>query len=156
MRGLVVSEMGHVVLALAPVSASGGKTTQAFSMDNYMHASIVIGIGAQAAQMTSIVVNACTSAAGANPTAIPFSVYKAETANGDVLGARTLEAAAGFQPSATAGIFYVIELDAEELPQGSPYVEVVITNGANADFVSVVAFLSGARFAEQQSPTVIV
>lgn len=156
MKGFVLSQEGHLVQALAPVSASGGKTCQAFSMKKYQHASIIIAIGAQAAQMTSVVLNACTDANGDNPTAIPFNLFKAEVANGDVLGGKTAETSSGFQPSATAGIFYVIEIDAAELPQGSPYLQVVIANGANADFVAVLAVLSGARYAEDQSPSEIV
>jgi hypothetical protein len=156
MKGFVIAQQGHVVVALAPVSASGGKTAQAFSMKKYQHASIILAIGAQAAQMTSVVLNACTDASGDNPTAIPFNLFKCESAGQDTLGAKTPETAAGFVPSATAGIFYVIEIDASELPQGSPYLQVVIANGANADFAAVIAILSGARFAEDQSPSEIV
>jgi hypothetical protein len=155
MKGIVIAQEAHVVVALAPVSASGGKTAQAFSMKNYQHASIILAIGAQAAQMTSVVVNACTDASGDSPTAIPFNLFKCESAGEDTLGAKTPETASGFQPSATAGIFYVIELDASALPQGSPYVQVVIANGANADYAAIIAILSGARFEEDQSPTAI-
>jgi hypothetical protein len=155
MKGIVIAQEAHVVQALAPVSTSGGKTAHAFSMKNYQHASILVLRGVQAAQSTSIVVNACTDASGDNPTAIPFNVFKAESANVDVLGPKTAATSSGFQPTATGGTFYVIELDASELPQGSPYVQVVEANGSNADFAAIVAILSGARFAEDQSPTEI-
>ena len=156
MKGFVIAQVGHVVQALAPVNASGGKTAQAFSMEAHQHVSILILLGAQAAQMTSIRVNACTDAAGDNPTLIPFNVWKAESANVDVLGLRTPVASSGFQPTGTGGTFYVIELDTTELPQGSPYVQVVIANGANADYVAVAAILSGARDAYESSPTVCI
>lgn len=155
-KGFVVAEEGHVVQALVPASTTGGATCHAFSMKNYKHASIIILLGAMAAQLTSIVLNACTTAAGAGPTAIPFNVYKMETTNGDVMGPRVAVPATGFQPPNTADIFYVIEIDSSELPQGSPYLQLVIANGANADFGAVVAVLSGSRFAEVQSPTEIV
>ena len=64
MKGFVVGQESHVVLALAPVNLSGGKTAQAFSLKRYQHASILVMLGAQAAQLTSIVVNACTDASG--------------------------------------------------------------------------------------------
>ena len=156
MKGFVVSEMGHVVQALAPVDITGGKTGQAFSMKNYKHASILVLIGASAAAFTKIIVNACTDAAGDNPTALPFEIYTQETAAGDVLSARTDVAAAGYTPSANDGIFYVIEIDSAELPQGSPYVQVQLTNGVNSVIAAVVAVLSGARYEEAQSPTEIV
>jgi hypothetical protein len=155
MKGFVIAQEGHVVQALAPVSTSGGKTAQAFSMKRYQHASIILLRGAQAAQSTSIVLNACTDAAGDNPTAIPFNVFKCETGASDVMGAKTPVAAAGFQPTATGGTFYVIEIDAVELPQGSPYLQVVEANGVNVDLAAVVVVLSGARFSEDQSPTEI-
>lgn len=153
MKGFTIAQGGHVVQALAPVSTSGGKTAQAFSMKKYQHASIILLRGVQAAQSTSIVVNACSDASGDNPVAIPFNVFKAETTNSDVLGPKVAVAAAGFQPTGTSGTFYVIELDASELPDGKPYVQVVETNGANADLAAVVAVLSGARFEEDQSPS---
>ena len=156
MKGFVLAEEGHVVQAIAPIDITGGKTGQAFSMKKYQHASILVLIGVSAAAFTKIIVNQCTDAAGDGATAIPFSIYKAETAAGDVLGARTAVTSAGYTPSANDGIFYVIELDANELADGSPYVQVQLTNGANSVIGSCVAILSGARFAETQSPTEIV
>lgn len=155
MRGFVLSEMGHLVQAVAPVDITGGATGQAFSMKRYQHASIIVLIGVSAAAFTKIIVNQCTDHTGANPVAIPFSIYKQETAGAanDVLGARTAVAAAGYTPSTNDGIFYVIELDAEELADGSPYVQVQLTNGTNSVIAAAIAVLSGARYAEVQSPT---
>jgi hypothetical protein len=155
MKGFVLAEAGHVVQILPPQNISGGKTGQAFSMKTYQHASILVMIGAQAAAFTKILVNQCTDAAGSNAAAIPFALYAQETADADVLGARQQITAAGKTPSGNADIFYVIELDGSELSDGFPYVQVELTNGANADYGTIVAVLSGARFAEAQSPTAI-
>jgi hypothetical protein len=155
MKGFVIAENGHVVQITPPVDITGGATAQAFSMKKYKHASILVLIGVSAAAFTKIIVNQCTDHTGANPVAIPFSIYKQETAGADkdVLGVRTAVAAAGYTPSASDGIFYVIELDANELADGSPYVQVQCTNGTNSVIAAMVAILSGARFAETQSPT---
>jgi hypothetical protein len=155
MKGFVISEQGHVVQVTAPVDVTGGVTGQAFSMKKYQHASILVLIGVSAAAFTKIIVNQATDASGSNPVAIPFSIYKQETAgaNHDVLGARTAVLAAGYTPSANDGIFYVIELDANELADGSPYVQVQLTNGSNSVIAAIVAILSGSRYAETQSPT---
>lgn len=155
MKGFNIAEQGHVVQFLAPVDITGGKTGQAFSMKNHEHASIFILAGVSAAAFTSMVVNACTDAAGSNPTAIPFNVYKQEAAGAshDVLGPRTAVTAAGLAPSANDGIFYVIELDASELPDGSPYVNVVLANGSNSVIGAGLAVLSGSRFAGATQPT---
>lgn len=156
MKGFVIAEEGHVVMPVAPVDITGGVTGQAFAMKNYQHASIFVPIGVSAAAFTKIILNACTDASGSNPTAIPFNIYKQETAGAshDVLGARTAVTSAGYTPSANDGIFYVIELDGAELPDGSPYVQVQLTNGANSVIAAVLAVLSGARFGETQSDTV--
>ncbi len=155
MKGFVIAEQGHVVNLLAPVDITGGKTGQAFSMKKYAHASILLMVGVSAAAFTKIIVNQCTDAAGDNPVAIPFSIYKQETAGAaaDVLGARTAVLAAGYTPSANDGIFYVIELDASELADGSPYVQVQLTNGTNSVIAGGIAVLTGARYAEAQSGT---
>jgi hypothetical protein len=153
MKGFVVSEMGHFVNILAPIDITGGKTAQAFSMKKYQHATILVQIGVSAAAFTKIIVNQCTDASGSNPVAIPYSIYKQETAgaNNDVLSARTAVTSAGFTPSPNDVIFYVIEIDANELADGSPYVQLSLTNGANSVIASAVAILSGARFANTQS-----
>jgi hypothetical protein len=155
MKGFVIAEQGHVVMPVAPVDFTGGVTGQAFSMKKYQHASILVLIGVSAAAFTKILVNQCTDGSGSNPVAIPFSIYKQETAGAshDVLGARAAVTAAGYTPSANDGIFYVIELDATELADGSPYVQVQCTNGSNSVIAAIAVVLSGARYAETQSPT---
>jgi hypothetical protein len=146
---------GHVVSLISPKNISGGAIAQIFNMEGYAHASIVIQLGAQAAANTAILLNACTDAAGDGATAIPFNLFTQETAGNanDVLSTRLSETAAGYAPSANANIFYVIELDAAALPQGSPFVQLDITNGANANFASAVAILSGGRYTGDQSPS---
>jgi hypothetical protein len=155
MKGYVSAEQGHWVQLLPAIDETGGKTTSCFSMKNYQHASIFIGIGASAAAPGAITVQQCTDAAGDNPTAIPFNIYKGETTNVDTLGARTNILAAGYTPPATDNIFYVIELDASELSDGYTYVRVVDANGSNSVIASVSALLSGARYAHTLSASAI-
>jgi hypothetical protein len=154
-RGFWAAQDGHVVSVLSPQNMSGGVTGQIFNMEGYEHASILIQLGAQAAAATKILLNACTDAAGDGAAAQPFNLFTQETAglSNDVLSTRQAVAATGYTPSANANIFYVIELDAASLPQGSPYVQLQITNGANADYVSAVAVLSAGRYTGDQSPS---
>jgi hypothetical protein len=162
MKGFFTAEEGHVVSILPPVDITGGKKTQAFSMKNYQHATIILQVGVSAAAWTSIVVQAgsATAAIGsdvAGNTAIAFKMYKQETAGADkdVLGAPVAETSSGeTSVSANDNIFYVIEIDANELPDGKPYVQVVLANGSNSVIASAVAVLSGARFSHRQSETV--
>jgi hypothetical protein len=151
MKGFVIAEEGHVVNILAPVDITGGVTAQRFSMTLYRHASILIQVGVSAAAFTDIVLKQCQKSDGTGAVAIPFSIYAQETAGAshDVLGARTAVTAAGYHPSANDGIFYVIELDASELSDGYPWVELSFTNGANSVIASAVAVLSGVRYGEE-------
>lgn len=162
MKGFTLSEQGHVVNILPPVDVTGGKVgCQAFSMANYQHATILVQIGVSAAAFTKIIVSAgsATAAIGAVVTgavALPFTIYTQETAGADkdVLSAKTAVLAAGYTPSAADGIFYAIEIDATELPDGKPWVQLSMTNGANSVIASAVVILSGARFSNAQSATV--
>jgi hypothetical protein len=160
MQGNVLAETSHFVNILPPIDVTGGAKSQAFSMKNYGHASILLQIGVSAAAFTKIIVQygTATAAVGsdvAGNTAMPFSIYKQETAGAanDILGARTAVTSAGYTPAATDGIFYVIEIDARELPDGDPYVQLVLTNGSNSVIASAVAVLSGARFSGSSQAT---
>ena len=153
--GFYSAQAGHWVPLIAPVDVTGGKTSAAFSMAKYAHASILLALGVSAAAPGAVTLNACTDAAGDNPVAIPFNVFKCETAASDVLGAKVACAAAGFVPSANDGIFYVIEVDGQALPEGSPYLQLAIANGVNSVLASATALLSGSRQASDQSPTVL-
>ena len=152
----VPSEAGHIANILPPIDSTGGATGDVFSMRRYQHATIIVQIGVSAAAFTKIIINECTSFAAAGATAIAHYIYKEETSLGDTLGARTAVAAAGTTPSANDNIFYVIELDHDELSDGSPYVQLSLTNGANSVIASAVAILSGSRYGEEQSATEIV
>lgn len=155
-KGFYIAQEGHIVNVLLPQNITGGATGTVFNLKNHAHASVVVQLGAQAAANTKILLNACTNAAGAGATAIPFDIFTQETAgaSNDVTSGRTPVTAAGYTPSANAGIFYILEIDAAALPQGSPYLQLQITNGANANFASAVAILSGARSPGDQSLTV--
>jgi hypothetical protein len=159
-KGFYTAQKGHVVNILPPVDVTGGKTSQAFSMAGAAHATIILQIGVSAAAPTSVTVQAGTATAAvgasvAGAAAIAFDVFKQETAgaSNDVLGVRTACTVTGFAPSANDGIFYVIEIDGDQLPAGSPYVQLNITNGANSVIANAVAILSGLRYAGESNPT---
>lgn len=155
--GFNVAEMGHVVNVTPPVDITGGATTRAFSMKNWSHATIIIQIGASASAPTSIILNASAASDGSNPVALPFSYYSQTTAGAanDVLSTRTDVAATGITSvSANDGIFYVIEVDATELPEGYTFLDIAIAAPAAAIIASVVAILSGGRYQNVASATV--
>jgi len=158
MKGFYTAQQGHVASVIAPVDFTGGKTGRYMSLKDYEHITFILSIGVSAAAPTKILVNAAQDKNGSNATAIAFNLFAAETTTVDQLGARQAVAAAGFTPSAVDDIFYVIELDADDVlaavGEGFPYVTVQVTNGVNSVIASCVAILSGARYAGDQSPTV--
>jgi hypothetical protein len=160
-KGIRLSESTHVVNALPPVDITGGTTSQAVKLALGGHVSFVLQIGASAAAPGAVTVQAgsATAAVGAAVTgaaALAFRVYKQETAGAanDVLDTGTDVAATGFTPAATDGIFYVIEIDADALPAGKPYVQLALANTVNSVIASAVAVVSGLRYAGLSNPTV--
>jgi hypothetical protein len=154
-KGIYLAQDTHVTPLVFPVDVTGGKTGAVVSLKQAAHLSIIILLGVSAAAFTKILVNACTANDGTGATAIPFDLFAGETANVDLLGPRQAVTAAGYTPSANDGIYYVIELDAAQLPQTSPYVQLQLTNGTNSVIASAVAILSGMRYGSDQSPSVV-
>lgn len=154
-RGYNIAQEGHTVLILSPKNITGGATGTPFSMKNAAKANILIALGAQAAAGTKIILNACDDNSGTNPVAIPFDLFAQETAGNanDVLGARVAVPAAGYTPSANSNIFYVLHVQADQLPAGKPWVQLSLTNGANANFAAAFAVLSGVRFQGESNQT---
>lgn len=146
MRGTNLFEEAHIVNALPPVDGTGGKVSDRFKMSNHRAANIIFQVGVSAAAFTKLLVNASSDAAGTGSEAIPFRLYKEETSNGDTLSAYENVLAAGYTPSANNDIMYGIYIDAAELPDGKPWVDVQITNGANSVIVAGVVVLTGAGY----------
>ena len=152
----IPAEQGHVVNILPPIDITGGQDADVFSMRRYQHATIIIQVGVSAGAFTKIIVNECNTFGAGAANAIPYALYSEEVDSGDTLSARTPTALAGHTPSANDNIFYVIELDHDELAEGFEYVQVQLTCGAVAILASAIVILSGARYAEEQSATEII
>jgi hypothetical protein len=183
MNGVNLAEATHIVNVLPAVNTTGGVTGQAFSMKGADHVSILITFGATTSPPvapTSIVINQCTSAAGANATPLASFRYYYQLLGGagnDILNGAAQALAntpslppnyttstAGITsfPATVANLVYVIEIDAAELEAIAdvvgtiteyPYLQVVIANGANATYGSVIAVLSGLRYAYKVGAT---
>lgn len=153
-KGFYMAQDGHAVNILPPVSITGGANAAIFDARFHAHTSIFISLGAATTPLSGIKVNACSTLAGANPVAIPFDLFACEVANSDLFGPRVPVVATGYTPANVADIMYEIELDAAVLPQGSTFVQLALAGGSAA-LASAVAVLSGARYAEGQSLTVL-
>jgi hypothetical protein len=157
MKGFNVAECGHVVNILPPidVDTASGASCVPFSMENYSHVDIIIQTGVTNATAGTITIEECTDLAAGTATAIAFSYYAETTAAGDTLVARTTVAATGVALSANDNCIYVISIDASELTDGYPVIQVEWSNPGGSTLGSAVAILSGSRYASDQSATAI-
>ena len=153
-KGLYLAEEAHDVLALAPIDINGGVNSDVWSMTSWSHASILIALGVTGGA-TTVTVEECDNFVPDNVTAIAFSVYKEETAGGDTLGAKVAVTTAGFVASTNDGVFYRIEIDTAQLSDGFPNLRVVLSDPSGVTFASIVATLSGGRYAGLSSAPAI-
>lgn len=156
MKGINLAEQCHIVNILPPQSIAGAVAADIFSMENYAHATIIVTAGATNADAGNITLEECDDFTPTTDTAIDFYYYAEETAAGDTLGARTKAVAAtGIDVSANDNITYIIEVDASQLTDGYPCLELKWSAPGGATLVSAVAVLTGARYAGDQSETAI-
>ena len=155
MSKFYVAQEGHVVSCLTPQDYDTGKNGVVFSMKKHSHASIITTLGVTAADAGNLTLEECDDITPSNSTAIVFDYYAETTDSGDTLGAKTTATTAGIDVSANDDTIYVIEIDATQLTDGYPYLRVVLSDPAGATFGSVVAVLSGSRYASDQNATAI-
>ena len=178
MNGVNLAEAGHSILVTSPQSTSGAVTSQAFHLKQAEHVSIYVLFGIEGGSPptapVSIILNQCTSAAGASATAMPFRYYYQLLggAGNDILngnaGALSNTVGPGPNWATSAGItsfpasvnnlVYVLEVDAAELEAIAdavgtqteyPYLQVAVTNGASASYICILAVCTGLRYAEK-------
>jgi hypothetical protein len=150
-----IAQEGHLVNVIAPVDINAGVDGDAFSMENWSHASIIITLGVTHSTGSVVTVYECADNAAGDDVAIAFKLASEVTAGGDVLEVLTDVTSSGFTTTVNDGALYTIELDAADLSAGYPYVNVKCANPGGATFGSVVAVLSGGRYASSISPTVL-
>jgi hypothetical protein len=187
MNGFEVALNGHPINIIPPQNIAGGVTSQAFSMIGAGHVSIVVKFGVVGGSPpqnpTSLVVNQCTNAAGANPNPLASFRYYYQTAGGagndGLNGVQNPEGTSSTPPNWTvsssgitqftptlADTVIVIELEAAELETSLvdqvgtvteyPYLQVVINNGEIATYCQVDAILSGLRRTGNNQPSFTV
>lgn len=147
----VLSIDSHVVNILPPANEGATVQSQPFHLKNAAGASIILQQGVAAA--TGCKLYACADNAKTGIVAIGFDVFKQEAAGAanDVLGTRTAVDANGFVPTGNDNTFYVIEVEADELPQGKPYVVLEVAGASG--YESAVAVLTGLRYSGESNPT---
>jgi hypothetical protein len=155
MKGINIAEECHLVPLIPPHELNGAAhRTDIINMKNYSHVDFIVHTGAGGTAAT-ITVEKDPETTSGSEVAIGFRYYAELTADGDVLDRATDAGVGGFATGATADIMYVISVDASELGEGYNGINLYITNPGGSLFASVMAVLSGARYAEESSPTAL-
>ena len=118
-----------------------------FNMKLYDHITFILTEGAGGTGTVKIQVEECTAADGTGNTAIAFNYRLASTP--DTWGAVTAAASTGYTTVAGANKQVAVEIDAEQLSDGYPYVRLQLTEVADDPCdAGVIAILSKPRYAQ--------
>jgi len=132
-----------------------GLVTDVVNLSDYDKVTWVISKNAGATGTATIQVESCSSAAGADNTAIPFD-YR-ECVSGDTFGETTTAAATGVATTAGTNTMMVVEVNASELSGTHKYVRLIGTEVVNSPVTGgVTCILSGPRFTSEVPVTAIV
>ena len=153
MKGFTVVEQGHVVVLFTPVSVGAPATSDTISMEGWAHLSAILQFGAGSGCV--ITVGECTSFAGSGRTAVSDFLYAYGISATDDTMTAALAEASSITIAAGTGCCVVIELDADKLTSGYQFVQVNIADPGTAKLASGVAVLSGGRYQEDITATVI-
>lgn len=155
-KGINLAHDTHIAVYRYPVdldsSQQSAQDTDWLNFGKHSHVSIIIALGVTGAAAV-VKLQASADAVGTSPTDLAFNVYKEETDGVDILGARVAVASTGLTCSTANNIFYVIEMDAAELPEGKPFLGVHIADPAAATIGCVIAVFSGPRYGGPESAT---
>ena len=111
---------------------------------------VMQGVGSVA----TITVESATGSGGTSNATLAFDFYKEEVANGDTLGAKTAAGTGGVAMNDNDDTMVIIEIDASQLPDGSPWIALKF-DSVGASVYSVVGILSGLRYQSESNATAI-
>jgi len=149
-------ERHKIVPLLEPQDHEAGVDCDSVSMENYGHATLIF-LGELTGDAI-LTVNSGASA-GTKTTAETFN-YRAtaadlKNASGDALGTEATSAALTLTAATYEDRMLVVELDADALTAGQPWITPSISDAASEELVACVAILSQPRYAQSTPPTAI-
>ena len=153
---LQLSKYFQFVPCIAPQDINGAATAgNEVNTKLYDHITFVLSIGNLGGDAT-LIVEECTSAAGAGNTAKTFN-YRKSGASNDTYSALAAATAAGITLAGASddNKVVIIEVDAAELTSGYPFVRVYLTPAAAATLVSCIAVCGGGRNLTEIMPSAI-
>ena len=143
-------ELMGMEVSQVPIDTTGAAISGDWlSFKNYAHATVIISQGAWAGGTPAVTLAQATDVAGASEKALAFTKRWDKVAvTGTTFVERTVTSNT-FNLPATANTINVIEIEAAELDTDGGFdtfqVEVA-SPGANADLISILVILSGARY----------
>ena len=152
--GFNVAEQGHIVTMIAPISISTAATSEVISMENWAHCTIICNEGAGSS--ATFTIRECDNFTPSNSSLIGFRYYQEGTAAGDTLSAMAAAGTGGVGAMTASGVITVAEIDAAELSDGYGYLQCNLASPGTSKVVSIIAILSGGRYTEDITATVIV
>jgi len=153
----LLSEKLKFVTGLAPVADafSGTVTSDVVSLAKYKKALAKIIKGVGTLGTSTVTVQASAADDGASPTAIAFKYRR--IASGDTAGSVVDATTAGFTTTAGSGDSYLIEIDADDLPDGKPWFHIKMVEVVNDPVLGGIEIILGEpRYAGLTLPTAIV
>jgi hypothetical protein len=160
-KGFWVTQDGHFVHILPPVSAGAAQAGVRFNMTMWAHASLVVRFGASGGQAGAITLSVFPAFSGGSGVAIPFkyAVQNATSAPFDVFNEWVQATASGVTPTNVANETIVIELDVDDIlvANNGTYVELDIAAGSlgsSAQVLDAFGILSAGRFASDLETSV--
>lgn len=144
----IFSDDNRLVTLLAPDADLYGAdpTTDYVSLENYEHLTAMIAHGVGATGTVVVTVLAASANDGTGATAIAFK-YRKHTVVA-TQGAVTAATAAGFTIAAGSNQIAIIEVNADELPDGKPWVALDLNEGVDSPVdAAVIGILSKPRYA---------
>lgn len=146
----------HRIKGLDPMADafSGAVYSDVVKLAESAFAEFTIYKGVGATGTSTITVEACDDASGANPVAVPFK-YQAYTGSDDLPGPVTSAAAAGFTTTAGSSQLYVIAVDSQSLA-GKGWARLKAVEVVDSPVLGgILIDLYGARYATDVPSTAI-
>ena len=144
------------VFALAPDADryNSDPATDIINMGDYAHIDFFIMEGAGGTGTATVTMHSSDDVSASNTTAIGFRYRVAQTA--DTFGVWTT-VAANYLLIAGANKMVQIQVDADQLADGEPYVRMTLTEAVDSPVdAGVLAILSGVRYGQEQPATALV
>lgn len=143
-------ENGQIEVLAVPIDTTGAAVASDWiSLKDYSHATIIITQGAWAGGTPAVTLKQATVVAGTDTKALGFDWMWTKTGLTGTTYTKTAVTSDTFNLTATANSITVIEVEAASLDvdNGFDCFQLAIASpGANADLISAVVVLTGARY----------